>query len=363
MLNNLQYLRGIAALLVTVGHTLQLFAEKISPIDSAILNVFAQCGAVGVDIFFVISGFIMFYISPPDTIGPRATGQFWLRRLIRVMPLYWVMTTIVLCFYLTGIPRSEIDLGFDYIVRSYLLLPVESLRGIIEPIMPVGWTLMYEMYFYFCFGLLLLVPGRMRVAAISIGMLLLVSLGLLTPGWKDGNVFFAVYSSPLLLEFLFGVWIARAYQSGLRIPTALGWALMVVGFLILLPSFDGVELTRSLISGIPAAAIVLGAVMLHKNQRPDARVIGPLKTLGDVSYSLYLGHPVMLFGISFATRYITSTSDVVFALGCIAALAVQIGFAVFAFRWLERPMTDALNARVFRRKPRVAQPQPGIASP
>lgn len=362
MLNNLQYLRGIAALLVTVGHTLQLFAEKVAPIDSAILLVFAQCGAVGVDIFFVISGFIMFYISPPETTGAYTAAQFWLRRLIRVMPLYWVMTTLVLCFYLTGIPRSEIDLGADYILRSYLLLPVESLRGIIEPIMPVGWTLMYEMYFYFCFGLLLLLPGRMRVMAISIGMLLIVGLGMLVPEWDDGNVFFAVYSSPLLLEFLFGVWIARAYQSSLRIPTALAWGLVVAGFAILLSTFDGVEFTRSLISGVPAAAIVFGAVMLHKIQSPDTRVIGPLKTLGDVSYSLYLGHPVVLFVVSFATRYVTSSSDMVFAIGCLAALAAQIGFAVLAFRWLERPMTDRLNAQVFRRRPRAASVLPDTPS-
>lgn len=347
MLNNLQYLRGIAALLVVIGHTLQLMSEKLAPISNPLIRHFEQTGAIGVDVFFVISGFIMFHVTPDD-IGPAATRTFWLRRLIRVMPLYWVMTTIVVLFYLTGIPRSTIDLSADYLLFSYLLLPVESLRGWMEPVMPVGWTLIYEMFFYFCFGLALLLPSRLRAVSVTLAMGSLVALGQVAPTLRESSIVFATYSSTLLIEFLFGVWIARAYQSGLRIPNALAIVLMVVGFGLLSAFYIGEELTRFLYSGVPAAAVVFGAVMLEKNAGRSPHPNRPLKVLGDASYSLYLGHPVVLFAVSYATRYVGEPGMAGQIAFFVAALAVQIVFSILSFRLLEKPITNVLNRRLAR---------------
>lgn len=355
MLNNLQYLRGIAALLVVIGHTLQLVSEKLAPIGHPLLKHFEQTGAIGVDIFFVISGFIMFHVTPNDT-GPAAARTFWLRRMVRVMPLYWIMTTIVVAFYLTGIPRTQIDLSASYLTLSYLLLPVESLRGWMEPVMPVGWTLIYEMFFYFCFGLALLLPARLRAISVTLAMGSLVLVGQLAPELRERSIVFATYSSTLLIEFLFGVWIARAYQSGLRIPTALALALMGVGFAVLSAFYIGVELTRFLISGVPAAAVVFGAVMLEKNLGRSSRPIRPLKVLGDASYSLYLGHPVVLFAVSYSTRFVGELGTTGLLSFFASALAAQIVLSILSFRLLERPITNVLNRRIagHEREPRKA---------
>ena len=350
MLNNIQYLRGIAAYLVVIGHTLQLLAEKVYASETGFIRHFEHAGAVGVDIFFVVSGFIMFYVSGQDRPGTASVRAFWGKRAVRVFPIYWILTTVVLAFYLTGIPRSKIEFSFDYLARSYLLIPVLGLDGTLKPIMAVGWTLMFEMFFYFVFGLMLLLAAQWRIYAVAGSMSALILLGLALPQAGDSSVLLATYTSPLMLEFLYGVLIARFYLSGHRLPQGLSLALVLIGFPLLLATFDGSETTRSLISGLPAAAIVLGAVMLEKAPWGWPRLRAGLQTLGDASYSLYLVHPVMLYGVSFAARYFPGGTPATGLLFFVVGLVIQTVASLVFYQMIEKPLTSKLQRHFFPRK-------------
>jgi exopolysaccharide production protein ExoZ len=358
MLNNIQYLRGIAALLVAVGHNLQLIQEKVYPHTNPFVRHFEHAGAIGVDIFFVISGFIMLYISGQEPAGARSMAKFWGKRLVRVMPTYWILTTAVLAFYLTGIPKSTIAFSLDYIGRSYLLLPVLNLDGNSLPILHVGWTLIYEMFFYFLFGLVLLARSAQRVWGLTAVMTGLVLAGVVLPTLRDESVVFWMYTSPLLLEFLFGIWIAKLWMLGYCIPKPLAWVLLVVAFGLLAYWFTGHEPTRSFWSGIPAAIVVASALSLESVAKAKGLIHRGLKVLGDASYSLYLVHAVLLYGISFVVRRMPiGTLESAIAVFVFAAV-IEIAAAIVFFRLVEAPLTEALQRRFFKRQPLAGAVRP-----
>lgn len=346
--SNIQYLRGIAALLVAVGHNLQLIRDKVYASDNALVTHFERTGGIGVDLFFVISGFIMFLISGSSVASLRTTLLFWVKRICRVMPTYWIFTGIVLAFYLTGIPKSEIDFSAYYLLRSYLLLPTLNLQGEMFPLLHVGWTLIYEMFFYFLFGCMLLVRRPLRVMGLSLLLIGLVIAGYSLPTLAEQSVVFATYTNPILLEFLFGIWIAKAYLAGWRLPRGVAIALLIAGSLAMSYFYLDIEATRPFLTGIPAAAVFIGALMLEPSKKPSPN--NALKHLGDASYSLYLIHPVLLYGISFLVRFIpVGTAGSALAVFMFAT-ALQIVAALLFFRWVERPLSEALQGRIFASK-------------
>jgi len=162
----IQALRAIAALLVVVYHAFDMWGARI---DSAAPGISWTNGAAGVDIFFVISGFVMVASSRRIASQPHAGWTFIQQRIVRIVPLYWLLTTakLILVFFFADLAlRSGID--FDYVARSYLFFPVVDGAGHFRPLLPVGWTLTYEFLFYLLFALALalrvdvlrvLVPG------------------------------------------------------------------------------------------------------------------------------------------------------------------------------------------------------------
>ena len=123
-------------------------------------------GNAGVDLFFVISGFVMVYAS--ERMFGRAGGQlqFITRRLIRIVPLYWLVTPLYLVMAL-AIPAFEKSYSVASVVASYLFIPWPRLDGIMQPLVGQGWTLNYEMFFYAIFAAAILAPRRIAVALAS----------------------------------------------------------------------------------------------------------------------------------------------------------------------------------------------------
>lgn len=329
-----QALRAIAALLVVAYHAFDMWALRVRPGASW------GNGAAGVDIFFVISGFVMVMSSQRLLGEPHAGLTFMRQRVVRIVPLYWLLTTLklVLVFAFAGLAlRSSLDL--DTVVRSYLFLPVVDSAGHFRPLLPVGWTLTYEFLFYILFALALVL--RVDVLRILVPAFAVIgALALLRHGdWPEWTILF----STIVFEFLFGVALAKLVLRGWSLPPAVAASVVFAGFALIFALPAGSENLRVLTWGIPALAIVAGAVSL------EAKIAGRLPawllTLGDASYSIYLVHGFVLpvIGIAIARLhwdgYAAQTAAV---LACLIAGALS---GWLAYVCVERPMLRWMKRR------------------
>ncbi|WP_102959347.1 acyltransferase family protein [Mangrovicella endophytica] len=280
MIVNLQYMRGIAALMVVLYHA----TENAARLGTNQLTQLTA-GAAGVDIFFVISGFIMWVTTSGRDIG---SGEFMRRRLIRILPLYWA-ATLALAALAILVPQLLKSTTFElqHFLGSLFFVPVERpLTGGYFPVVFVGWTLNYEMAFYLLFAVSLLLPERHRAWPLVAVLVAAAAAGaLLEPAGLAG-----FYTRPLILEFGAGVLIGVLYTSRIAVPRVVSLASFLVGLALLAAlcmSEGGI-----LIAGPMAALLVFGAVNLEKSSRPWR--IAPLYVLGNASYAIYLTHIVTI---------------------------------------------------------------------
>jgi exopolysaccharide production protein ExoZ len=333
-LATVQALRAIAALLVVAYHSLQAWTEHVmgEPADNYWPN-----GSAGVDIFFVISGLVMVISADRMAPDPGAWRIFLRQRLVRIVPLYWIMTTAKVAAVLALpmlVGRTQLDL--PYVVGSYLLLPVKDATGDFFPVLPVGWTLTYEMLFY----ALVAIALSLRVHVLAIAGPALAAFVLVgVVGSLDG------FANTIVAEFLFGVLIGVAVGHGVRAPSSVAIPLLGLGFAVILmgPVVSGV--LRPITWGLPAACIVIGAVSLEDRLAP----IVPrwLSDAGDASYSIYLTHGFIVPVVYILAAAICPATFLLPA----ALVAGLLGSAVMgrlSFVWLERPML-----RLLRRRPAV----------
>jgi exopolysaccharide production protein ExoZ len=329
---SIQYLRCIAAMMVVWQHA----TGQIAAIDS-------QFGAHGVDLFFVISGFVMVAATAGRDVSPMA---FMRRRLLRVVPLYW-MLTIGMVWVALVVPGtfSSLVVETDTFLKSLLFIPHFSATFPDQalPLLAPGWTLNFEMYFYLVFALALLLPESRRIPA------LLVYFGASAAlGWVWGPFDTAIgqtYTSPMLLEFVAGVLIAHAWLSGwLNVSTRLSAAAIILGFFALLFVDRGVE-------GIAASLIVVGAL----NRAWAGWHHGLLRRLGDASYSIYLTHLFTLAAVRVSLGHIVPpgpsplVDGLFLCLGLVASAAV--GYASYVC--MEKPLLSR-----FRPRSRIEQGSP-----
>lgn len=211
---NIQALRAIAATLVIFQH---IFIVAI--------------GSFGVDIFFVISGFVIAYVSVFEK--PEA---FVLKRLFRVVPLYWLGTLAV--FAVAGVAPSLVNSTTSNLidlVKSLFFIPYVKGNGLTHPVLFLGWTLNYEVLFYAIFSVALMFGSKAApvVATIIISVLVLI-----------GQIFsihtepFRFWTQPITLEFLFGVWIFVGWQKGIRLPIAPKFAIATGALLLVLMGWE-----------------------------------------------------------------------------------------------------------------------------
>jgi len=338
-----QAVRGLAASMVVVYHASQFWSKGVSPVDGAMVWM---NGWAGVDIFFIISGFVMAVSTLGKDSGPEAAGKFLERRVVRVMPLYWLATTVLLLRELFG-PQGSFGpatrLSAPYVVWSYLLVPAHNSFGSIAPLLAPGWTLSFEMFFYLCFAAALTLRWNV-VKALTLGLGLLAVVGVFKPAtWPAVTVLL----DPVLLEFVLGLWLGRAVLLGWRVKPGLAAVLGVVGLVgILAAPLPAVLLLRRVEWAALAFAIVLAAVML------EARLGGWIPRwmllLGDASYSLYLWHFLLLNPCMKVMARVLHLQQGVLRLRdelcCMAfILAVSTVFAMLLYLVVERPMNERLR--------------------
>lgn len=321
---SIQYLRAIAVLGVVLFHALQW--------RGAGFNV----GRAGVDLFFVISGVIMWRITAGHE---RRPGAFLWARLTRVAPLYWLVTLIMAAVAVRWpafLPNVHPGLG--HLLLSLAFTPHLDPRGLPFPLLPPGWTLNYEAIFYLVFALALFAPRRRQAWIVATVLFLIVAAGLIL----DDPVYI-LGANPLLWEFAAGIAVAVLAETGaVRGPRG-AWALIAVGFAgLAVPATLGLfsELGRPFIWGAPAAVIVCGALALERAGRVP---VWPwLARLGDASYAIYLAH---LPAQALVAHTLGAANPWLFVP---TALAASLAAGLACHRWVETPLIAWARASASR---------------
>lgn len=318
-LQSIQQLRGLAALAVVLFHY------------SAVVGWEWTVGQAGVDVFFVVSGFIMWMVTEK----PTTPAKFAWDRAARIVPIYW-LATMIMATWNGSRPGA--------IITSLLFIPYERSPGVPYPILAPGWTLNLEMFFYGLFAATLFLPRRAQLWTLT------ATFGALTlAGWLfhlPGPVWGA-YTNPIIAEFIAGAWLCVAWRKGL-LPsprTAVGLVLAAVATLAVVDASGAYsEPVRPLVWGLPALAVV--AALLGLERAGKAPLWLPLKHLGDASYSLYLFHMPVLYVV----RLFVPEGWGLF----IASVPASIAVGLLSFHLLEKPIGRALKSGLVRLGPQTA---------
>jgi len=323
----IQSLRVIAALLVVVLHSMFYTKERLG---LGHYDLSWEVGAAGVDLFFIISGFVMLYSSQKLLTRPDGWKIFAFRRIIRIVPLYWLATSLkVLALILVPAEVLHNRLSLSTVTLSYLFLPTRSPSGEINPLLAVGWTLTFEMFFYFVF--LLALFTRLNVIRFVGVVMILCTIGsfFYRPSWPPA----AVYLDSIVLEFLFGMILAHLCLTGRRIPPRIA---IPLSFLILAAIFIAGHIPgpRCVKFGLPAFLLCWCAASLESILHKRIPVI--VLFLADASYALYLFHPlvapaapVLLLKMGIQSPWISISLSV----------AIAVAVSSIVYRYVDRPIT------------------------
>jgi exopolysaccharide production protein ExoZ len=342
-------LRAVAALGVVLYHVQHMLFNTAADGQDTV----SKLGATGVDLFFVISGFLMMYVSYNRFRQPGSTRDFVKSRIIRIVPAYYVFTTLTVGILLLA-PQLYGQLRFtaSQTIFSYLFVLSRNNVGEIGTVVGVGWTLAFEAFFYVIFAILLRLPRAWCIPALSIFFAAGFVVGQV---WHINAAWATVLISPLTFEFLFGCIIGLLFRRGLTLAPWICWVAVAggVGGLVVASSFglvpNDLSPIRPLIFGIPAALIVVGAVFFERTVARSSipRLLG---NIGDSSYSLYLSHQYVLAAIVAVIVPRVPKGSILF--WAVAALAVVLCllFGSLFYRYFEHPTTERLRA-LWMRKP------------
>lgn len=338
-LDSLQWLRALAAMMVLVGHVLEEAAH------------YRGIGAVaadlpwtrGVDVFFVISGFVIALSGQRHAGSGAGAGAFLLRRAIRVVPLYWMFTTLMVAALLVapgGVKETELD-PFQ-IVSSYFFYPYERYDGRIAPVLSLGWTLNYEMFFYLVAAAALAWRWP-QASGVLIGGLVVLALA----GWlvDPQTTALRFWSNSIILEFGFGVLLALVWQRLGSVHRPLLATAMFLAGVAALVWLHGSALPRFLAAGVPAALMVAGPVLFIARTDGAANRAGI--ALGDASYALYLSHRFVLRLATLAVLPLVPGNALgLWGFVAIVTLSATV-LSLVVFAQVERPLLAALNRRLW----------------
>ncbi len=316
-----QYLRAIAALGVVAFHAAERAGGHF------------VIGAAGVDIFFVVSGFIMWVIAEVRHPSPAA---FLRDRVERIAPAYWFATCVMVAGGLAGL-FPNMRLTALHVFGSLAFLPHRSPSdGQIWPVLVQGWTLNYEMFFYALFALVLALAADRRLLVLACLFAGLVTIGLV---FQPQGALLKTYTSPLLLEFLMGCCIGRLWLEGRMPPAVAAGALVfaaVAGFAIVGITYAGFN---AFVLGPLAGAVLIGVLALEKHGlMPRWAMAG---YLGDASYSIYLWHTMAISVVAKLGGLLSWSPALVFGVAVICGTAVGLA----AYEFLEKPIAGFLKLR------------------
>lgn len=338
MINSVQYLRGIAALAVVIYHASQALFTHFS-INQ---EVFLSWGNAGVDLFFIISGFIMVYITYNKKVNIK---NFFFKRAIRIYPIFWVYVTIALAIFLINpdmINRSSSSPTL--VLPSYLLIPYTEFTNLVL----VAWTLIYEIHFYLIFAFSLIFSNTYRYICTG----LILSIGALSSFINHEFYYLNFITNPIILEFLLGMIVYFIiFKREDRLTLASLTALLISSTTLLF--FNELLPERVLYYGAPAFILMLIVLQMESKKiigNQKGKGFQFLKVLGDSSYSLYLSHIfcigaglVLLRKLDVVNDYTYYISVFTIAFGCVL-------WGYISYKFIETPLINKINSIFFRPK-------------
>ncbi|WP_236693646.1 acyltransferase family protein [Robbsia andropogonis] len=327
-------MRALAAVVVVAFHASGNVA--VYSWHSLIFPAVSRFGEIGVDIFFVISGFVIMLVSHDDVPGWRSARDFAVARITRVVPLYWILTAAFVALLLL-VPAAFGNASFSAsaTVASFLFFPTLNWTGIVAPVLNVGWTLNYEMWFYLLFAAVILTT-RHRLVGIALALAITLLAGLLP---FDG-IALHFYTNPIVLEFLAGCCLGALCRNGRCVPPWLPVVAIAATVALATLGPDMTGRNRLIAYGVPAFAIVAsGLAVEHLLRWPRAALV-----VGDSSYSLYLTHVFTVPVVLKVLQRVDGARHIPGDLVCLTAVLASVFVGIWCYRLVERPVSRLARA-------------------
>ena len=321
MLVHVQLLRFFAALAVVAFHAWGAAPNGFKVPESVIAFALSR-GGHGVDLFFVISGFIIFYATHDAELTP---AQFLRRRVERIVPLYFfaILAVTMLALAMPAIFDTPGWYTPRHILKSLAFIAFTDGE---MPVVYVGWSLEYEMYFYLAVALLMALTRDVWRNIVMIFCVLVVAGRI--PGVETALGNYAFFTDPLILEFVLGVIAGCAFVNG-----RVGWPMSIAAACAIAAVLAADPASRAIVFGIPSAVLVAAAAFLSRVRLDPSWLERALARLGDASYSIYLAQvqTVSLAGTAIVAAMpaisplllVVFTSAIVVALGLLLNVAVE----------------------------------------
>lgn len=365
----IQVLRALAALMIVLSHA------QNDVLREAVMNglTFTRFELLpwdsGVDLFFVISGFIMVYSSQRLFATSGAAGTFIGRRVIRIVPLYWIITAIALLMlgYVAFVEQKHPFPSISEIAASLGFFPfARPIDGQPRPIVDLGWTLNYEMFFYVVFAIFISFRRDVAIAAVALSLACGICLGAF---FHPKAVALAYWSDPIVFEFVLGMLVARIWLSGFRLKRWMVLLFVVAGMSVLFRDLDGMTTIGALNSdpngfmrlfgaGLPMLAVFAAIVLAEPAFMTRTRLGRFFALLGNASYALYLFHPLAIifdrkaylaFGLEKAAGFWPLIA---------AEVVMAIGLALIVHLFIEKPISVRLHGWFVNKRPKVQRRVP-----
>jgi peptidoglycan/LPS O-acetylase OafA/YrhL len=301
-------------------------------------------GGFGVDIFFVLSGFVMAMIIATG----QSASRFTISRVSRIVPLYWVLTTFLLV--LAAIKPELLNsttANLSNYLRSLLFVPYFKENGMLMPMLFVGWSLNYEMVFYLCVALSIIIsPQRSIVVTAGLLVATYISFGC----FADSLVLNKFFGNELMYEFILGMLAFKVYNKEYfaNVPTGVALAAGVVGYLFMaVADSNAFHFNRLLLYGVPSFVVISSAVSLENaiNSAPHF-VVNLFIGAGDASYATYLSHPYVTEAVRKILVLKLHLFDINSTLGVTITIFITLMTGALIYRLIDKPLSQRCKALI-----------------